>query len=144
MRYILLILLVISCGTRKRTVELEKVRTEIVNDIVLKIQNDIRTNTQLTKRGSITVLEPIDPDKPSTFNGHTFQNAKVRIDSTRTDSIVLRNDNSRTEASDNSKVKIDSKNRNVDVKSKKPNPWLWIGLVLVVALGLYLWFKRKR
>lgn len=139
---IILVILVSSCGTRKVEMQLQKAQTKELREIVLKLQNDIQTNIRLTKIGQTKILEPILPNKPSNYNGETFQNAKITITETQSDSTAIVTDTSKKEVTDNSKKETVTKNKTKDTKSKKPNPWLWVALV-----GLFLaaawWLKSK-
>ncbi len=76
---LILVILVTSCGTRQRAVELAKLQLQIEQLRTVQVQNDIRANIKKTKRAALTILEPIDPTKESEYNGQKFKNAKVIV-----------------------------------------------------------------
>ena len=140
----LILVSVSSCGTRKVEMQLQKARTEELREIVLKLQNDIRNNVRITKIGQTKILEPIVPDQPSNYNGETFQNTKVTITETQSDSTAIITETSKKEVKDNTKKEVVTKDKTKDSKSKKPNPWLWIGLVVILCFGGWLIWKGKK
>lgn len=144
MRYLLLLLLLASCGTRKVAMEQQKAHVKKLTDVVLQLQNDINTNVMVNRRASVQVLEPIDPTKPSSFNGHTFQNAKVVLKEERTDSTASVTDQSikGLKAATSNEVKAKAKTK--DVESKRPNPWLWIVFPSVLLFSLWLFSKKSK
>jgi len=72
MKYLLILLLLVSCGSRKviieKTQENKKIETQIVD------------NTKTIDTSSIDELEiiPIDTLKPMVINGKTYFNAKIK------------------------------------------------------------------
>ena len=121
---IILIGVVISCGTRKSVISSHVFKSDsiIVDNSVILSQN-IRFN-------NIVSLKPINPLRPIVFNGKEYFNA----------SIVF----------DNSEIKdfqIEQKNLSVDVSKKKVEKVkeieksdtsnLWIGIAFVVGLFVY-------
>lgn len=135
--------LVSGCGTRKVEMQLQKAETKELRNIVLKLQNDIRTNVRFTKIGQSKILEPILPNEPSKYNGETFQNAKITITKTQTDSTAIFADTSKKEVTDTFEKETVTKDKSKDTKSKKPNPWLWVGVFLAVCFFGWLMFRSK-
>ena len=127
MKYILILLLLISCGTRKTSQQKTEFKSDsiIVDNSVILGQN-IRFN-------NIVSLKPINPLKPIIFDGKEYFNASVVFD--------------------NSEIKdfqIEQKNLSVDVSKKKVEKVketqksdtsnLWIGIAFIVGLFVFLWF----
>lgn len=136
--------LVSACGTRKVEMQLQKAETKQLREIVLSIQNHIQTNVRLTKIGQVKIVEPIVTEQPSNYNGETFQNAKITIAHTHSDSTAFSTDTSQKEVTDTFEKKTVTKEKTKDTKSKKPNPWLWLGFVIVICFfGWLVWRKIK-
>lgn len=141
-------LLVSSCGIRKAETELQKARMQKLEEQLLKVENDIRTNVLLTKRANTTILEPIDETKPSTFNGVEFQNTKATIKEQESDSIVSNTDNTVTTERNSSQSDITTKDKKKVSESERGDPWRTIGLPVGIGLGvaliLFVVFKHKK
>ena len=144
MRYLLLCLVLASCGTRQVAMEQQKARVKELTEVVLRLQNNIQGNWQVKKRGSVQILEPIDPNKPSYFNGQTFGNAKITLKDEEKDSTASLRDASLQDVVISDLHDRKEKSKAKDTESKRPNPWQWLGLTVVGLFGLYLWFNRKR
>ena len=115
---IFLILLLVGCGSRKAEIEKLKLEIKEQREMVLSIQNNIQSNVHLTKSANKTTIEPVDKDKISTYNGTSFQNAKITQEETKTDSTAYLKDNSKID------LKVDEeKETSVKSESKKPNPY---------------------
>lgn len=139
-----LILLLVGCGSRKA--EVEKLRLEIKEqrEMVLSIQNNIQSNVRVTKVASRTVVEPVDESEISTFNGTSFQNARITIEETETDSTANVNDQSETNLSLNEESEVDIKEKDKKSESKKGNPWIWFGIVVVSIFLIWMFFNKKK
>lgn len=134
-----LILLLVGCGSRKAEVENLKAEIKAQREKMLSIQNNIQSNVHLTKVANKTTIEPIDKDKISTFDGTSFQNARITKEETKTDSTAYLNDNSKVDLKVDEEKETSVKTKDKKSESKKPNPYLWMGLFLVV--GLVIWLK---
>ena len=141
---IISVILVTSCGTRKRAVELQKLKIQHRNEIRMILQNDITSNVSVWNRHNRIELTPINPDLESLYNGQIFKNTKVSIEEKETDSTATNRDLSVKEIIDNSTLEIKTKDKDLDLKTKKPNPWLWIGLVIVTCFALWLFFNKAK
>jgi hypothetical protein len=124
--------------------EQQKAHVKKLTDVVLQLQNDINTNVMVNRRASVQILEPIDPTRPSSFNGQTFQNAKVTLEEKQTDSTASVTDQSKTGIQVATSNEVKAKAKTKDVESKRPNPWLWIGITAVIFFGLFLFINKKR
>lgn len=136
-------ILLLSCGSRKAEIDRLKVQVKEQRDLVLKIQNNIQSNVRLHKIATKTTAEPIDSSKPSTFNGTSFQNARITIDEVETDSTATLNDQSETEIDlkEESETEIKTKDKKTD--AEKPNPYLWLVILLVSIFIIWMLFKYK-
>jgi hypothetical protein len=136
--------LVIGCGTRKKEVELQKIKIQNLKDIVIDLQNNITNNVKVHRISNVVELEPIDPAAESTYNGKTFKNAKITITDKLSDSTATNKDLSTKKIKDNSKETVRIKDKAMAVKTKKPNPWMWLGIVIICVVGLYLYFNKRK
>jgi hypothetical protein len=136
-------ILLLSCGSRKAEIDRLKVQVKQQRDLVLKIQNNIQSNVNVHKVATKTIAEPIDSSKPSTFNGTSFQNARITTEETETDSTAYLNDQSEKEVdlSESSKVNVSDKQKKSE--SKKGNPWLWLAITIVAVFLIWRLLKTK-
>lgn len=152
--YILLFaisLFITSCGARKVELEQQRVRTQKLTEMVLKLQNDIQSNITMRKVANKKIVEPVDPKLPSTYNGQDFQNARITEEETTTDSTATMNDNSTTDINSSSQTDSSSESvkRNVDREGNGSDiKWsIWgiavIIIGLIVGYLLYLYQKRN-
>jgi len=131
MKYLLILLLLISCGTRKASLTKYDIKVDSIsidNKRILKheiIFNDIYTIT------------PFDSNKPVIINGKEYYNASIKYDKSKFDNFQIE---------DNTKI-IEIK-KDIVIKEKqtekKDNSNLWIGIVFVVCLFTFLWFKTGK
>ena len=131
MKYLLIIFLIVSCGTRKTSQQKTTFKSDslsIENTRVLKQNIELR---------DIYSIKPFDALKPMVIDGKEYFNASVVFD--------------------NSEIKdfqIEQKNLSVDVSKKKVEKVketeksdtsnLWIGIAFVVGLFVFLWFYLPR
>lgn len=139
----LLILLLVGCGSRKSEVERLKLEIKQQREMVLSIQNNIQSNVRLHKVATKTTAEPINENKISTFNGTSFQNARITIEETESDSTANVNDQSKTDVKMKEESETNVKDVNRDVESKKNNPYLWIAVTLLGAFLIWRLLKTK-
>lgn len=140
---LILFIFLLGCGSRKAEIDRLKVQVKQQRDLVLKIQNNIQSNVNVHKVATKTIVEPIDSSKPSTFNGTSFQNARITTEETKTDSTAYLNDQSEKEVdlSENSKVNVNDKQKKSE--SKKGNPWLWLAITIFAVFIIWMLFKYK-
>lgn len=141
---ILLILLFASCGSRKAEVEKLKMEIRQQRELVLNLQNDIQSNIRIIKVANKHTIEPINQSEISTFNGTSFQNARITIEKTKSDSIANVNDQSTKEIKlkENNESKLTEKTK--ETESKKPNPYLWLGVVIVCIFLIWMFLNKRR
>jgi len=128
MKYILIILLFISCGTRKSNTN----RVDIdVDSISINNKRILEQNSTFNE---ILSIDPIDNSKPIIVNGKSYLNAKISY--TKNKAITLKIiDSSKT-----IKLKKEKK-ETIKQTEKTDNTFLYIGLFLVLVLGILAWFK---
>ena len=120
MKYIFILLLFISCGTRK---------VENTQKDSIVIQNSYSQGSKIILGNTFTYT-PLDTLKPMVIEGKTYENAIVSNDKSRIitkwkDRIVTK------------KEVIYSTKKS----EKKDSANLWIGIILVIVIGIIIWFK---
>ena len=120
MKYIFIILLFVSCGTRK---------TEVVHKDSIVIENSYSQGSKIVLGNTFTYT-PLNSLKPMVIEGKTYENTIVSNDKSKT--VVKWKDRSITKREIIYKTKI---------IEKKDNANLWIGIVFVLVIGLVIYFK---
>ena len=120
MKYLFIILLFVSCGTRK---------TEVIHKDSMVIENSYSQGSKIVLGNTFTYI-PLDSLKPMVIEGKTYENAIVSNDKSKT--VVKWKDRVVT------KKEIIYKTKSID---KKDNSNLWIGIVFVLVIGLVIYFK---
>ena len=132
---LILSLLLLSCSTRK----VEK-QTEVSiesNSTATTTKADIETNTRIIETATELIIEPVDPQKESTYNGKTFKNARVKHRKTNAQTQTKTTDRSVKKTKSDTKSKVKQKARTSDRTSF--NFW-WL-LLLLIPLAVW---QRKR
>ena len=124
---ILLLLLFVSCGTRKTAKEYHTFKSD-----TLKVNNNYEL-AQNNTFNDILELKPIDNTKPIIINGKSYYNASITFDKSIKNRIEIKGSENLS-YSGGSEV---SESKNTE---KKDNTILWIGIVFVIALFVFLWF----
>lgn len=120
MKYIFIILLFVSCGTRK---------TEVVQKDSIVIENNYSQGSEIVLGNTFTYI-PLDSLKPMVIEGKTYENTIISNDKSKT--VVKWKDRIVT------KKEIIYKTKIID---KKDNANIWIGIVFVLVIGLVIYFK---
>src|SRR5699024_6732670 len=154
------LMLMFSCGSKKKVVERSKQSTvEIVNkDVQRSKTNDITTNTIIEQSDVITIVRPIDESKASTYNDTGFKNAEIIIEKSEKKEDISVVDKSTIDYKDLStkkdEINTSSVNKNVDIdRSWGVMDWLWLFLAVAIvlfAIRLYInkinpldWIKNR-
>ena len=117
---ILLIFILLSCGTRK---------TEVVHKDSIVIENSYSQGSKIIL-SNIFTYTPLDSLKPMIIEGKTYENTIVSNDKSKT--VVKWKDRIIT------KKEIVYKTKTID---KKDNSNIWIGVVAILVIGILIWFK---
>lgn len=145
-----LLVLMFSCGTKKKVVErLKEQSIEIVNKDIQRTQNNnITTNTIIEQNNLKTTVRPIDESKPSKYNDNEFQNAEIIIEKSDKKEQVSVVDKSTINQKDlltkKDEINTSNVNKNVDIdRSWSVLDWLWLFLaVAIVLLVIRLYIKK--
>lgn len=128
-----------SCGTKKKLVQVETLRT----GVYISDQKNVSKNAIVIKEVNRTVITPIDPTKPMVHNGKETKNAKIEESTEKTKVDTSEKDTSKKEASKDTAYK----KRDASKETTKPNPWPWVGIVVTVCFALYFarrWVNAKK
>jgi hypothetical protein len=123
MKYLILLFLIISCGTRK---------VDTVKRDSISINNTYSNGSKIVLSTDV-IFEPIDVLKPFKIDGKEYVNVKVT--------------NSKKEIVEKWKNRNIVKTITVEktkLSEKKDNSNLWIGLFAVLVAGIIIYLKIKR
>jgi len=143
MKYLILVLLVVSCGTRKRTVDTSIQKMDVVTHENFEVAKVSEETSHVREDDVKLTLEPINLALPIIYKTDTIYNSRVIYQRILRDSIVVLRDTVFLKQSIYLEDKSKIKEKQTEAETERPNPWLWLGLTLVVVLGLYLyiWFE---
>ena len=131
MKYLLIIFLIVSCGTRKTSQQKTAFKSDslsIENTRVLKQNIELR---------DIYSIKPFDVLKPMIIDGKEYFNASIVFDNSEIKEFQI----------EQKKLSVDVSKKSVEkVKEieKSDTSNLWIGIAFVVGLFVFLWFKLKK
>ena len=131
MKYLLILLLLISCGTRKTSQQKTTFKSDslsIENTRVLKQNIELR---------DIYSIKPFDVLKPMVIDGKEYFNASIVFDNSEIKEFQIEQKKLSVDVSKKSMEKVKETQ-----KSDTSN--LWIGIAFVVGLFVFLWFYLPR
>lgn len=155
--YILVSLVLISCGSRKVQVNTSEIKkdssvttTQIDSSKSIKTTDD-NTNINFNTEETEICIIPLDSTKEIKVNGKTYFNVKLSIKK-RKDNSIYKNNNKvsemhlkhvikHTEAK--SSTKQNTKVKNIDRKESILNYW-WILLLIILIYLFYKWQSKLR
>lgn len=155
--YILVSLVLLSCGSRKVQVNTSEIKkdtslttTQIDSSKSIKTTDD-NTNIDFNTEETEICIIPLDSTKEIKVNGKTYFNVKLRIKK-RKDNTTYQNTNKvaqidlkhvikHTEAK--SSTKQNTKVKNIDRKESILNYW-WILLIIILIYLFYKWQNKLR
>lgn len=143
MRYLLLLLLITSCASRKVAIVKEESKITIDSTAIVKIDSVSTTNNNIKIAESLEEFEicPISDSIPMIVNGISYKNAVIRYKKSNKKSIdtsskvVSKNTTKSVRIKKNQTNKL--KNKVVD---KKIN-YLWL---LLIPIGMVIYREVKR
>lgn len=130
-KYIFLILVFASCGTRKTS----QTKTEFKSD-TLSINNN-RILKQNSVLNDIHELRPFDNSKPMIIDGKEYFNVSIIYDKSKFENFEIK---------DESRI-FDIKTENIHkskVTEKSDPTFMYIGIAFVICLFIFLWFYLPR
>ena len=130
MKYILILLLIVSCGTRKTSQQSTTFKSDslsIENKRVLKQEIELR---------DIYSIKPFDVLKPMIIDGKEYFNASIVFDK----SIVKKHENQESKIKKQGSV---VKTEKAKETTKTDYTILYLGMFFILCLFIFLWFKLK-
>ena len=157
MRYILLLLLIVSCGSRKvnkSSVE-ESVQKTIEQTFVDSSKVEINKNLNVkvvdsSEESEICVV-PLDTTKPFIYENKTFKNAilkikkhKNNISTQSLEKVSEKRQNAvKTTTSDKTQTQIEVSHKDIDRKESLLSYW-WILLLIAIAYIAYRVYDKNK
>jgi len=156
-KYIILLLLLVSCGSRKvnksDTTEAVKqlIETKMVDTSSTTINTDLNTRVLDTSSSSEIEITPLDTTKPFIYNNKVFKNAILRIKkhknniSTQTTEKVSekRHNAVTTTSKDKTQAKINVVKKDIDKKESLLSYW-WILLLIAIGYIAYRVYDKNK
>ena len=149
-KFLVVILIILSsCGTRKRVLEKEQTIYSSVeqNDIVFSSDYNLKTQVYKVEQGFKKTYTAQDNSKPFKVNGQEYENvilveeSETIIDSTKVE------ESKKANLKDNSKKEIDltknKKNMTVD-RDNRFGFWDWFWMLLAFAIVIFIMVKRNQ
>lgn len=147
---IILVLLVSSCGTKKKVVERSTESSVAIESKALetKTENDITSNVTFIHEGSKLTIKPSDPNKPSMYRDIEFQNAEIIKSDVNQSLQIEEKDLTKNYLTNFVKSeKAETKktvNKNIDVdRSFNVFDWLWLFLAIAIVLFVVRLYLKK-
>lgn len=143
MRYLLLLLLITSCASRKVAVVKEESKITIDSTTIVKTDSVATINNNIKTAESLEEFEicPISDSIPMIVNGISYKNSVIRYKKSKKTSV----DNSNKIVSKNTTKSIRlKKNQTNKLKNKvvdKKNNYLWL---LLIPIGMVIYREVKR
>lgn len=131
MKYLLIILLLVSCGTRKTSQDRINIKSDSITiDNKRVLRQEIILN-------DIYIVKPFDVLKPMVINGKEYINATIVYDNSKVDKI---------ETIDEKHIERVKKENNITNKETEKTDYtiLYISIFFILALFIFLWFKLKK
>ena len=152
--YILVSLILFSCGSRKVAIQeikkdsLKQIETKIVTEEIKKIDTEKETNINTFVYSDEILLTPIDSSKEIIVDGKTYKNVVLSIKKTK--SNILYNNKEKVSENALKHVKIDSKiktssKENIKEKQidKKANYFIYLWFILGIIIIYLIWRNKQ-
>jgi len=128
MKYILILLLFISCGTRKTDSNFFSIETD---SIIIENNRILTQNIRFNDIGSI---KPFDVTKPLIIDGVVYYNSIISYDKSKFENFEVKDFNKSVD------LKKEAVNKGKTTE-KTDNTILFLGLFFIFCLFVFLWFK---
>ena len=143
-KYILLLLLLISCSTRKVEINKEVIKEqnkiELSDKTITKVEDT--TSTKIVEDDDIFIIEPIDSTKEMIVEGKKYKNSRLRHEKKKVVSDIQNKKIVETKA--DIAVKIEDKKESVkkDKVIKRTSPHWFVYIIILIIIVAYA-FKNK-
>ena len=149
MKYIIIpvLLVLVSCASRKVDVSKLSVETKVDSSVVVKVDGTYvsESNTIVEETTEELEYKPIDSLKPMVINGKEYINTVIKSKKKKTNKIDNTKDTAKITSVKKLNVKRESNKKEFDKKvDKKANYWmyLWFLLPIVIIWTLERYGKR--
>ena len=147
--YILLVLLLTSCGARKTSVKTEDIKMEQTTTVKEEVSQVSEKSESLIDTSSVyeESFEPIDSTQPMVIDRKNgiFKNTRFKATKSKKGISISKSEESVTNVKKSSlneiSMDIQTKDKQTD-KKESFGSWIWLLIILGVILG-YLEYKRK-
>ena len=145
MRYLILLLLITSCASRKVNVSKEDIKTIVDSTSIVKTDSvsTINNNIKLVENSEELEIRSLVDSLPLVIDGKTYFNAVLRY---KKSNKVLTNNSNKTVHKSASKYISKSKQETKSVKNKnidkKTNYFVYLWLLLI-PIGMYIYRQIK-
>lgn len=140
MRYLLILLLLTSCGTRKVNKSKEEVKQDKVETVQTNVQVKENTAVKVIDSTDEICIEPIDSIKPMVIDGKSYLNVKIKHKKRKVNtSIVLDKTTSDTSVKKTvEKTEVVKDNKVIERKTSLVTQlwWLWLLILLFILYKL--------
>ena len=140
MRYLLLLLLIVSCSTRK--IQINKENIKIDSSSVIKIDSISQQQNHIitTNNSDDFEIHPLVDSIPMVINGITYKNTVLRHKKVKTIIVDISKIITHKNVSKNVSVKkeISKKEKTIERTS-----YFWWWLIPIVGIGIYLYYKYE-
>lgn len=144
------IILLFSCGTKKKVVERSKEQSiEIANkDLQRTKTNNITTNTIKKQYTVKTTVKPLDESKPFKFNNNVYENAEIVTEKSEKKEEISTIDKSATTLDDQSdyhnEQSSNTTSKDIDIdRSWGIMDWLWLFVAVAIVLFVIRLYVKK-
>ena len=145
MRYLIILLLITSCASRKVDISKQQIETKTDSTSVVRIDStsQINKNVYITENTSEIEIKPLNDSLPIVIDGTSYFNAVLRYK--KSNKVLV--DTSKIKVSKNvlkqvSKSKEETKNIKEKTVDKKVNNFVYLWLLLI-PIGMYLYRQIK-
>lgn len=145
MRYLIILLLLTSCASRKVAIVKEETKTTIDSTAIVKTDSISTTNNniKIVETSEEFEIKPLDTTKAFIYNGKSYFNAILKHK--KSNKVLV--DTSKKIVSKNVLKQVSKKtNKNTFKKEKtidkKANYFVYLWL-LIIPVGMYVWRKLK-
>lgn len=157
MKYLILALLLVSCGSRKvnKSITEEQTKQETTTNIVdnTKTTTDTVENAKIIDSSETNEIEfiPVDNSKPMTINGNTYFNAILKHKKNKSNISIVK-DKKVSQIEDkavNIKIKEQKQHKTntntkiIDKKEVSPFKYLWWWLLIIAIVLTFIHIKNK-
>ena len=143
---IIVVLLFLSCGTRKvsTTKTSETTQTETTQKAVITETTKDKSNTNIVAESDELEITPIDNNKPITINGKSYFNARIKAKKSKVNTNTLNDITTAKNAVIEVKAKENTVKKTKAKDSKKEDySILYLMGIAIVLIAGYLYFKFK-